>query len=158
MNCFEISSTGFITKSKRSTLFTLYSFMRNNLKKSTFLCNLNAFNSLVWKLQNLADQRRTKFRGPTIPDSPLVIWPLPKYCLGQLDTVWAEILSWASRTKVFLTHSLFLINKDELSLYVLSGMMLFLWLLWGTRTLCYSFIRDLWIKSHKCDQCGFVLV
>ena len=106
----------------------------------------------------MADQRRTKFRGPTIPDSPLVIWPLPKYCLGQLDTVWAEILSWASGTKVFLTHSLFLINKDELSLYVLSGMMLFLWLLWGTRTLCYSFIRDLWIKSHKWDRCGFVLV
>ena len=27
--------------------------------------------SLVWKLKNLANQRRTKFRGPTIPDSPL---------------------------------------------------------------------------------------
>ena len=29
------------------------------------------FTSLVWKLKKLANQRRTKFRGPTIPDSPL---------------------------------------------------------------------------------------
>ena len=123
--------------------------------------------SLVWKLQNLADQRRTKFHWPTIPDSPLVIWPLTKYWIGKLGTVSAEILSCARGTNVFLTYyldvqllqtSLFLLDKDELSLYVLSGMMLFLCLLWGTRTLCYSFIRDLWIKSHKCDRCGFVLV
>ena len=45
VNCFEIGSTGFIIKSNRSTLSTLHSFMKKDLKKSTFLSNLNA---LAW--------------------------------------------------------------------------------------------------------------
>ena len=45
VNCFEIGSTGFIIKSNRSTLSTLHSFTRKDLKKSTFLSNLNA---LAW--------------------------------------------------------------------------------------------------------------
>ena len=45
VNCFEISSTGFITKSNRSTLNTLHTFMRKDLKKSSFVSNLNA---LAW--------------------------------------------------------------------------------------------------------------
>ena len=42
---FKIGFTGFIIKSNRSTLSTLHSFMRKDLKKSTFLSNLNA---LAW--------------------------------------------------------------------------------------------------------------
>ena len=45
VNCFEISSTGFITNSNRSTLSTLHLFMRKDLERSTFLSNLNA---LAW--------------------------------------------------------------------------------------------------------------
>ena len=35
VNCFEISSTGFITKSNRSTLNTLHTLMGKDLKKSS---------------------------------------------------------------------------------------------------------------------------
>ena len=42
VNCFEVRSTGFITKSNRSTLSTLHSFMRKDLKKSNFLSKPNA--------------------------------------------------------------------------------------------------------------------
>ena len=45
VNCFEVSSTGFISKRNNSTLTTLHSFMRKDLKKSKFLSNLNA---LAW--------------------------------------------------------------------------------------------------------------
>ena len=45
VNCFKIGFTGFIIKGNRSTLSTLHSFMRKDLKKSTFLSNLNA---LAW--------------------------------------------------------------------------------------------------------------
>ena len=45
VNCFEVSSTGFICKRNKSTLSTLHSFMRKDMKKSTFLSNLN---SLAW--------------------------------------------------------------------------------------------------------------
>ena len=42
---FKIGFTGFIIKSNRSTLSTLHWFMKKDLKKSTFLSNLNA---LAW--------------------------------------------------------------------------------------------------------------
>ena len=45
VNCFEVSSTGFISKRNNSTLSTLHSFMRKDLKKPKFLSNLNA---LAW--------------------------------------------------------------------------------------------------------------
>ena len=45
VNCFEVSSTGFISKRNNSTLTTLHSFLRKDLKKSKFLSNLNA---LAW--------------------------------------------------------------------------------------------------------------
>ena len=45
VNCFEVSSTGFISKRNISTLTTLHTFMRKDLKKSKFLSNLNA---LAW--------------------------------------------------------------------------------------------------------------
>ena len=45
VNCFEVSSTGFISKRNNSTLSTLHSFMKKDLKKSKFLSNLNA---LAW--------------------------------------------------------------------------------------------------------------
>ena len=45
VNCFEVSSTGFISKRNNSTLTTLHSFMRKDMKKSKFLNNLNA---LAW--------------------------------------------------------------------------------------------------------------
>ena len=43
--CFEVSSTGFINERNKSTLTTLHSFIRKDMKKSTFFSNLN---SLVW--------------------------------------------------------------------------------------------------------------
>ena len=45
LNCFEVSSTGYISPRNKSTLTTLHSFMRKDMKKSTFLSNLN---SLAW--------------------------------------------------------------------------------------------------------------
>ena len=45
VNCFEVSSTGYINDRNRSTLATLHSFLRKDMKKTTFLSNLN---SLAW--------------------------------------------------------------------------------------------------------------
>ena len=45
LNCFEVSSTGYINPRNKLTLTTLHSFLRKDMKKSTFLSNLN---SLAW--------------------------------------------------------------------------------------------------------------
>ena len=45
LNCFEVSSTGYINPRNKLTLTTLHSFLRKDVKKSTFLSNLN---SLAW--------------------------------------------------------------------------------------------------------------
>ena len=45
VNCSGVSSIGFISKRNISTLTTLHTFMRKDLKKSKFLSNLNA---LAW--------------------------------------------------------------------------------------------------------------
>ena len=42
VNSFEVSSTGFINKRNKSTLLTLHKFMKQDIKKSTFLSNLNS--------------------------------------------------------------------------------------------------------------------
>ena len=45
LNCFEVSSTGFVNKSNHTTLDKLHKLMRKDLKKSVFKNNLNA---LAW--------------------------------------------------------------------------------------------------------------
>ena len=45
LSCFEVSSTGFINTRNKHTLHGLHKFMRKDLKKSTFMDNLN---SLAW--------------------------------------------------------------------------------------------------------------
>ena len=45
LNCFEVSSTGVINVRNKSTLNSLYKFIRKNITKPTFLDNLNA---LAW--------------------------------------------------------------------------------------------------------------
>ena len=40
LNCFEISSTGFINSRNRDTLHTLHSFMKKDLKRSVFMLSL----------------------------------------------------------------------------------------------------------------------
>ena len=45
VNCFEVSSTGFINKRNKSTLSKLHTFVRKDVKKSDFFSNLN---SLAW--------------------------------------------------------------------------------------------------------------
>ena len=45
LNCFEVSSTGYINPRNKLTLTNLHSFMRKDMKKSTFFSNLN---SLAW--------------------------------------------------------------------------------------------------------------
>ena len=45
LNCFEVSSTGFISTRNLTTLKSLHKLMRIELKKSVFLSNLN---SLAW--------------------------------------------------------------------------------------------------------------
>ena len=45
VNCFEVTSTGFISTRNHDTLKTLHKFMRPEIKKSEFLSNLN---SLAW--------------------------------------------------------------------------------------------------------------
>jgi hypothetical protein len=42
LNCFEVSSTGFITKDNHDTLGRLHKLMRKDLKKAAFKHNLNA--------------------------------------------------------------------------------------------------------------------
>ena len=45
VNCFEVSSTGFISSRNKVTLTALHKLLRKDLKKSDFLSNLN---SLAW--------------------------------------------------------------------------------------------------------------
>ena len=45
LNCFEISSTGFINTRNKNTLNSLHKFIKKSIKKSTFMENLN---SLAW--------------------------------------------------------------------------------------------------------------
>ena len=45
VNCFEVSSTGFISSRHKVTLTALHKLLRKDLKKSVFLSNLN---SLAW--------------------------------------------------------------------------------------------------------------
>ena len=45
VNCFEISSTGYISNRNKLTLTNLHSFLRKDLRKSIFMANLN---SLAW--------------------------------------------------------------------------------------------------------------
>ena len=45
LNCFEVSSTGYISPRNKLTLSTLHSYMTKETKKSFFLSNLN---SLAW--------------------------------------------------------------------------------------------------------------
>ena len=67
VNCFEVSSTGFISKRNKSTLTTLHKFMKQEMKRSTFLSNLN---SLAWygsyKIWLTRDD-------PTFADPPFLI-------------------------------------------------------------------------------------
>ena len=67
VNCFEESSTGFINKRNKSTLLTLHKFMKQDVKKSSFLSNLN---SLAWygsyKIWLTRDD-------PTFADPPFLI-------------------------------------------------------------------------------------
>ena len=116
VNSFEISSTGFIIKSNRSTLSTLHSFMKKDLKKSTFLSNLNA---LAWygSYKIWLTREEPNFVDPPFP---LVIWPLPKYCTGKLNTVSAEIILTHHLDVQLLQTSLFLLYKDELSFFMFS--------------------------------------
>ena len=110
VNSFEISSTGFIIKSNRSTLSTLHSFMRKDLKKSTFLSNLNA---LAWYGSYKIWLTREE---PNFVDPPFPL-PLPKYCTRKLDTVSAEILTHYLDVQLLQT-SLFLLNKSDLSIFM----------------------------------------
>jgi hypothetical protein len=45
VNCFEVSSTGYVNQRNHKTLNMLHKFMTKDLKKSVFLKNLNA---LAW--------------------------------------------------------------------------------------------------------------
>ena len=45
VNCFEVTSTGFVNTRNQKTLHTLHSFMRKDLKRSVFMNNLNM---LAW--------------------------------------------------------------------------------------------------------------
>ena len=44
-NCFEVSSTGYINTRNKSTLATLHTFLRKDMKKASFFSNLS---SLAW--------------------------------------------------------------------------------------------------------------
>ena len=45
LNCFEVTSTGFINNRNKTTLHNLHKLMRKELKKADFMNNLN---SLAW--------------------------------------------------------------------------------------------------------------
>ena len=67
VNSFEVSSTGFINKRNKSTLLTLHKFMKQDIKKSTFLSNLN---SLAWYGSYKSWLTRD---DPTFADPPFLI-------------------------------------------------------------------------------------
>ena len=114
VNCFKIGFTGFIIKSNRSTLSTLHSFMKKDLKKSTFLSNLNA---LAWygSYKIWLTREEPNFVDPPFP---LVIWPLPKYCTRKLDTVSAEIFLAHYLDIQLLQTFLFSLNEGDLSIFM----------------------------------------
>ena len=45
VNCFEVSSTGYINSRNKETLLNLHKFMRTGIKRTSFLENIN---SLAW--------------------------------------------------------------------------------------------------------------
>ena len=67
VNCFEVSSQGFINKRNKATLTTLHSFMRRDIKKSTFLQNLHA---LAWYGSYQVWLSR---EDPEFPDPPFLL-------------------------------------------------------------------------------------
>ena len=67
VNCFDVSSTKFISTRNKSTLTTLHSFIRKDMKKFTFLSSLN---SLAWYGSYKIWLTRDK---PAFADPPLLI-------------------------------------------------------------------------------------
>ena len=69
LNCFEVSSTGYINPRNKLTLTTLHSFLKKDMKKSTFLSNLN---SLAWRrnLPSLPSSSPTSSSPTTHPSPP----------------------------------------------------------------------------------------
>ena len=63
LNCFEVSSTGYISKSNHDTLGRLHKLMRKDMKKSVFKTNLN---SLAWygSYQIWLSREDTNFTAP----------------------------------------------------------------------------------------------
>ena len=63
LNCFEVSSTGYISKSNHDTLGRLHKLMRKDMKKSVFKTNLN---SLAWygSYQIWLSREDTNFNAP----------------------------------------------------------------------------------------------
>ena len=74
VNCFEVSSTGFINKRNKSTLSTLHTFIRKDLKKPTFLQNLHALSWYgsykLWLSREDAEFPDPPFLLPHIDISP----------------------------------------------------------------------------------------
>ena len=76
LNCFEVTSTGFVNTRNQKTLHNLHSFMRKDLKKSVFMSNLN---SLAWygSYQVWLSREDPTFTSPSylIPHIALVTCP-----------------------------------------------------------------------------------
>ena len=106
LNCFEISSTGFINTRNKTTLNTLHTF----IKKSIQQINIHGqpqFIGMVWILQGVADSGGPWVRYPSLPGpSPgtlIVLTVLLEYVSPSLVK---QVLSWANTGFAILTHYL----------------------------------------------------
>ena len=81
LNCFEVSSTGFINSRNKQTLHSLHSIMRKDLKRSVFMHNLYSLawygSYQVWISREEPEFATPPFLLPHIGELPPVIHRLP---------------------------------------------------------------------------------
>ena len=74
INCFEVSSTGFILARNKSTLLDLHKLLRKGLKKTTFFDNLNFLawcgSCKVWMTRENPEFAAPPFLIPHLGDIP----------------------------------------------------------------------------------------
>ena len=101
LNCFEVSSTGFVNKSNHTTLDKLHKLMRKDLKKSVFKNNLNALawygSYQIWISRENPEFAIPPFLIPHIGDinsSTIIPWGSPHLS----HSCWScnTVLFWAS--------------------------------------------------------------
>ena len=79
LNCFEVTSTGFVSSRNVKTLRLLHKLMRKDLKKSVFMNNLNSlawYGSYRWLTRNDPVFTIPSFLIPHLGDLPTTTSPV----------------------------------------------------------------------------------